>query len=289
MRLLFLVPTVALALGAGPAALSLVILLGAGDIANCTTEGDERTSDYLVSHPKAVVFTAGDNAYPDGLAEDFSQCYEPTWGRVKSRTHPALGNHEYVTPGAEAYFDYFGPAAGERGKGWYAFTVGDGGLGGPGWLVVVLNSNCQEVDCTEGAEQVAFFRTVLAAHPGRCEIAIWHHGVNQRQSDLALPLWKEAVRGHVDLVVTGHYHSYWRFMATNENLRPDLTGPQEITVGTGGTTLIPRDFRPRTLLASSDRNHGVLWLGLLPDAYMTEFIAVDGPPFTDQDARECVP
>ena len=49
--------------------------------------------------------------------------YGPSWGRLKSITRPVAGNHEYGTPGAAGYFDYFngvgqadGPA-GKRGQG----------------------------------------------------------------------------------------------------------------------------------------------------------------------------
>jgi alkaline phosphatase len=60
----------------------------------------------------------GDNVYPYGSAENFRNCYDPTWGRYKKRTKPALGNHEYydenynMTTNAGPYFDYFGARAG---------------------------------------------------------------------------------------------------------------------------------------------------------------------------------
>src|SRR6185436_17437968 len=81
-----------------------------------------------------TVFTLGDNAYPDGTAADFANCYDPTWGRHKSRTRPTAGNHEYNTPGAAPYYAYFGAAAGDPAKGYYSYDLGD-------WHIVVLNSN----------------------------------------------------------------------------------------------------------------------------------------------------
>jgi hypothetical protein len=53
-----------------------------------------------------------------GGAQDFEQCYEPTWGQFKERTRPIPGNHEYETEGASAYFDYFGDAAGNPDEGY---------------------------------------------------------------------------------------------------------------------------------------------------------------------------
>ena len=34
----------------------------------------------------------------------------PSWGRVKPITFPSAGNHEYLTSGAQGYFDYFNGA-----------------------------------------------------------------------------------------------------------------------------------------------------------------------------------
>jgi acid phosphatase type 7 len=87
------------------------VIVAAGDIADCSSDGDEATARLVVGID-GTVLTLGDNAYEDGTAQDFSECYEPTWGQFKERTRPAPGNHEYETEGASAYFDYFGEAAG---------------------------------------------------------------------------------------------------------------------------------------------------------------------------------
>ncbi len=86
------------------------VLVGAGDIGDCTTDNDEATAALLDNIP-GTVFTLGDNAYPDGTAAQFEDCYDPTWGRHKERTRPIPGNHDYHTKGASAYLDYFGRAA----------------------------------------------------------------------------------------------------------------------------------------------------------------------------------
>ncbi len=75
------------------------ILVGTGDIASCSSTGDEATAKLLDRIP-GTVFTAGDNAYEDGTAREFAECYDPSWGRHKERTRPAAGNHDYLTPGA---------------------------------------------------------------------------------------------------------------------------------------------------------------------------------------------
>ena len=42
--------------------------------------------------------------------------YRASWGRLKAKTYPTPGNHEYLDPagGAAGYFGYFGPAAGDQ-------------------------------------------------------------------------------------------------------------------------------------------------------------------------------
>jgi hypothetical protein len=60
-----------------------VVLVGAGDIANCEIDGGAgalATARLLDAIP-GTVFTAGDNAYPAGEARSFDECYEPRWGR----------------------------------------------------------------------------------------------------------------------------------------------------------------------------------------------------------------
>ena len=96
------------------------VLVGAGDIASCAQESDEKTAallDQVVAtaaenSAEAVVFTAGDNAYENGTLEEYELCYGPTWGRHKDRTRPATGNHEYASGNADGHFQYFGEAAG---------------------------------------------------------------------------------------------------------------------------------------------------------------------------------
>src|SRR5215212_12077906 len=114
-----------------------VTLVGAGDIASCSTDRDTATANVL-ANVSGTVFTLGDNVYPDGTAAQFQNCYHPTWGTQKWRTKPSVGNHEYNTQNASDYFTYFGARAGMPGKGYYGYDRGS-------WHIVALNSNCNEV------------------------------------------------------------------------------------------------------------------------------------------------
>jgi len=113
---------------------STAVLVGAGDIADCRDlSGAEATAKLLDKIP-GTVMAVGDLAYPDGTAANFA-CYDRTWGRVKNRTRPAVGNHEFHSADATFYFQYFGQAAGDPGKGYYSYELGT-------WHIVVLNSEC---------------------------------------------------------------------------------------------------------------------------------------------------
>jgi hypothetical protein len=84
------------------------------------------TADLLVAGDYDAVLTLGDNQYNSGTASEFEDSYDPSWGRVKDITYPSVGNHEYGTPGASGYFNYFGEAAGDPDKGYYRSTSGPG-------------------------------------------------------------------------------------------------------------------------------------------------------------------
>src|SRR3712207_9214487 len=115
-----------------------VVVVAAGDIASCSDTGDEATAKLVGGIDGSTVLTLGDNAYPEGSAEDFEECYDPAWGRFKDRTRPSPGNHEYDTQGAAGYFDYFGKAAGDPEEGYYSYDLGR-------WHIIALNSNCEEL------------------------------------------------------------------------------------------------------------------------------------------------
>ena len=138
-------------------------VVAAGDIASCSTQGDEATAE-LVEGIEGTVLALGDEADPKGSAANFEECYGPSWGRFKERTKPVPGNHEYETEGARGYFEYFGEAAGDPGGGYYSYELGS-------WHVVVLNINCEEVHCGPGSAQTRWLKEDLAANDeARCTL-----------------------------------------------------------------------------------------------------------------------
>jgi alkaline phosphatase len=144
------------------------VIVAVGDIASCSGTADEATARLVGGLEVAKVLTLGDEAYPEGTAEEFDECYKPTWGRFEDRTKPVPGNHEYHTGGAAGYFGYFGKAAGKSGKGYYSYDLGE-------WHIVALNSNCEEVGCGASSSQVRWLKADLAKDARACTLAYFHY------------------------------------------------------------------------------------------------------------------
>jgi hypothetical protein len=259
------------------------VLAGAGDIASCSGAGDEATAN-LLDGIAGTVFTTGDNVYPDGTFIEFTNCYDPTWGRHKARTRPSAGNHDYHTSGAAGYYGYFGPAAGDPEKGYYSYDLG-------AWHIIVLNS---EISVAADSPQVQWLRADLAAHPVACTAAYWHtprfsSGTHHGSSTSMRPFWQALYDFGADVVLVGHEHNYERFASQDPNGVADPgRGIREFVVGTGGKS----HYTIGTPIANSEvRNadtYGVLKLTLHPTSYDWEFIPEAGKTFTDSGAASCV-
>ncbi len=267
---------------AGPA-----VLVGAGDIASCDSDADSRTAD-LVHRSPGTVFTLGDNAYPNGSQRNFARCYEPTWGRVKARTRPVAGNHEYHTDGARGYFDYFGAAAGPRDKGYYSYGLGS-------WHVVVLNTNCDVVPggCAAGSAQDRWLRADLAASGARCTVAMGHHplftsAATHRPTSQIRPLVRTLYDAGVELLLAGHNHTYERFAAQDPNGRADpARGIRQFVVGTGGAGLYPFGRPAANSEVRNNDTFGVLRLTLRSGSYRWDFLPTAGRRLTESGTGTC--
>jgi len=268
-----------------PAQAADPVLVGAGDIAGCTVSGDAATAA-LVAATGGTVFTLGDNAYGTGTAKQFTGCYGPTWGRFKGRTRPAVGNHEYLTAGAAPYFNYFGSAAGPKGKGWYSYNAG-------AWHVVVLNANCDHVGCGKGSEQEKWLRADLAAHPTQCTLAYWHearfvsddtHGSTPQVG----PFWDALYQYGADLVLSAHAHVYERFAPQTPAGKADPAhGIREIVVGTGGESHYGfGTVRPNSQVRNAT-TFGVMKLTLHSNSYDWRFLPALGKGFSDSGTGTC--
>jgi hypothetical protein len=261
------------------------VMVGAGDIARCSSPGAEATAKLLDGIP-GTVYTTGDNAYESGTTTEFANCYDPTWGRHKARTKPAPGNHEYNTPGASGYFGYFGAAAGDPSKGYYSYDLG-------GWHIISLNSMCEYVGgCGASSPMVDWLQKDLAANPKSCTLAYFHHplfssGEHGNQTKMR-PTWDALYAANADVVLNGHDHHYERFAQQSPSGAADpARGIREFVVGTGGGSHYSVvSIQPNSQVRNTD-TYGVLKLTLRPTSYDWQFVPEAGQNFTDSGTTSC--
>ena len=235
-----------------------VTVAAGGDIAKPDVPGKRQTQTAgLITNviQPARVFALGDEQYPSGEFAQFLASYDPTWGVFKGMTVPVPGNHEYATPNAAGYFQYFGSVlspfgstATDPAKGYYSFNLGD-------WHIVAINSNCFAIDCPS---ELSWIQQDLAADSHLCELAIYHHPIKK----FAKPL---AAQG-VDVALVGHKHIYERW---NDVFGLNL---RELIIGTGGKSLGTVDPAANAGVHS----YGVAKLTLNASSYSWSFIDVQG-------------
>ena len=281
-----------------PPMATTVVIAAAGDI-SCAPESRApcRQMDTATAIEWAgpdAVLVLGDTQYESGELANFERMYTPSWGRFKAITRPAVGNHEYQTPRAAGYFDYFngrgqqtGPA-GDRNRGYYSFDLG-------AWHVVALNTNCHEVGgCHAGSPQEMWLRLDLAASDSRCTLAFFHHslfasGPNGNQPQIR-SLWQALYDFDTDVILSAHEHLYERFAPqTPQGVADPRRGIRQIVVGTGGHSLTRFVTRERNSETGTNQAFGILRMELRPDSYAWEFMAAPGEAatFTDSGAQPC--
>lgn len=257
------------------------VLVGAGDIASCASSGDEATARLLDDIP-GTVFTVGDNAYLTRRMRNPFPCYDASWGRHKNRTRPVPGNHDYERGHANDYFDYFGGAAGDRGKGYYSYDVG-------AWHIIALNTM---IETGPSSPQGQWLSRDLAKNRRFCTLAYFHHPRFSSGPHLTSPrsiqLWKVLSEARVDVVVAGHDHIYERFSPMTANGNYDgRTGMRQFIVGTGGYSHYPIARVAKHSEVRNNNTFGVIKLTLHARGYDWQFVPVRGRRFTDEGSGSC--
>jgi acid phosphatase type 7 len=272
-----------------PASAADPVLAAAGDIAcqpgqletPITCRAAETARIVAAINPTAVA-VLGDNQYEVGGLAAYRTVFDATWGAFRARTFPVPGNHEYYRVRADGYYGYFGAAAGDPAKGYYAYDLGD-------WHVLALNSNCAYVPCAAGSEQEQWVRQQLAARAQACTLAYWHHALYSSQGGdpRMRDIWNDLVQARADVVLSGHNHNYERFAPQDAGAHLDpLHGPREFVVGTGGRSLgAIHGLGPNSELRQ-DRVFGVLALTLSRRGYAWSYDSVDGS-FSDTGSTAC--
>lgn len=257
-------------------------LVAAGDISPPRIGSQRQTSDLAIQLAPTRVLVLGDQQYPSGSIRDFRRYYRPTWGRLKSRTYPVPGNHEYVTAGAAGYFEYFGARARPRGQSFYSVDLGT-------WHIVALDSNIAR---GPGSAQLAWLRRDLRTTSKRCVLAFWHHprfssGTRHGDNRSVTPFWWMLYLRHADVVVNGHEHNYERFNRQSPRGHSTYRGIREFVVGTGGNSHYPFGRAEAHSEKRIANTYGVLQLVLHPASYEWKFVAVGGAVLDRGGPQRC--
>jgi acid phosphatase type 7 len=310
-------------------------LVGAGDIARCTLENNAEATAALLEDIPGTVYTIGDNVQGDGRRIEFARCYDnfrlsdgsiydtsrtTYWGQdeqddpletpddIKARTMPSLGNHEYLTEGAQPYFDYFSAQNGFEigtvpspvpntpnnpgltpGKGYYSYDRGN-------WHIVALNSNCSKVGgCGKNSTQGKWLKNNLANTTNQqCTLAYFHHALytsgNNAASPEVKPLWNMLYAEGAEVILSGHGHRYERYAPmTPAGVLDTQNGIRQFVVGTGGEPggdEVHLDNAPNLEVVKTGTS-GVLKLDLSAGSYSWEFVPIAGQTFTDSGSGSC--
>lgn len=276
-----------------------VVIAAAGDLVcgSTTPVGipclHNQTAQLVRQLKPAALLLLGDLQYESGSSNDFGAYFDPSFGELKPITYPVPGNHEYFTPGASAYFDYFNGAgndsgrAGSRRRGYYSFDLG-------AWHVVALNTNCPEIGgCSTRSPQADWLRADLASHSTQCTLAFMHsaryssgaHGSDSMLRDL----WQVLYDAGVDVVLAGHDHHYERFAPQDARGRADPErGIRSFVIGTGGKGTGRFVRRPERNSELRDNGSiGVLSMTLRPGNYSWRFVPIPGLPLADSGSATC--
>jgi hypothetical protein len=231
--------------GTTPAPGTPFVLTAAGDGPDGAVNA-AAVSDMIVSWNPNMFLFLGD-VYESGTKAEFHNWYgragqaASLFGRLRSITNPAVGNHEYSDGAAPGYFDYW-----DNVPNYYSFDAG-------GWHFVSLNST-GVVPTLVGSAQYNWLRNDLNRSTAACTMAYFHHplfnigpeGSAARMNDV----WGLLAQKGVDVVLTGHDHDYQRWYPLDANgVRNDASGVTQFVVGTAGhgtqTFLTPVAAEPR--------------------------------------------
>lgn len=212
--------------------------------------GEPAVAALVKSWNPTLIATTGDNNYPLGEASTIDQNIGQYYheyiykyagvfgpGSATQRFLPTLGNHDWYTAGAQAYFDYFTLPGNERYWEWRSGPV----------HLFGLDSDTNEPDGT-GADsiQANWLQAKLAASDAPWKVVLFHHAAYSSSSghgNTAYMQWPFAAWG-ADVVYQGHDHTYERL---------HVGGIPYIVEGTGGNVLY--DFAATVQPGSTRRDN----------------------------------
>ncbi len=207
--------------------------LAFGDSGNGSLQ-QKQIAKLLLSYNAPVTLHTGDNAYQSGTAEEVQKNVLEIYKDLFAKTHfyPSLGNHDYATKKAQPFLDAFELPGNER---YYFFTYQNS-------LFIALDSN-DPLNETPNQMLPWLEDTLKTNTVGKDWVIVYfhhppynsglEHGNDLRVQTKIVPILEKY---NVDLVLTGHEHSYQRTCPIREN-KCVSEGIVYIVTGGGGGSL----------------------------------------------------
>jgi len=207
-------------------------LVAVGDGADGSTREAAVASQVASWQPNLLAYLG--DVYEKGSPYEYDNWYSAPdgFGRFRDITNPVLGNHEYHTPGAAGFFDYWG----RNTPHYYSYDVA-------GWHVVALDSTGRYDQLQPGTPQYDWLAADLGANRARCTIAYFHHprySISGHKGKTGLSaVWRLLADRRVTLALAGHTHSYERWAALDRDGVPSERGVTQLIAGAGGHEALP--------------------------------------------------
>lgn len=219
------------------------------------------------------------DVYERGSPDEFDNWYGGTtgYGRFRDITNPVIGNHEYLTPGAAGYFDYW-----DNVPRYYSYDVA-------GWHVAAIDSSVEFDQLRRGTAQYDWLAADLGANRAHCTMVYMHHprwSVAQGGGRVGLgQVWALMADRRVTLAVAGHAHSYERWLPLNRTGAPAPGGVTQLVAGAGGHEIVAGVLTDARL-ASTKAVSGALRLDLGAEDASFAYVGADGAEY-DAGAVGC--
>jgi fibronectin type 3 domain-containing protein len=256
-----------------------LVLGAAGDGAG----GDQSEQDVvsLIESWNPNLFLYLGDVYEKGSPTEYDNWYAPpgNYGDLRPITLPTVGNHEYnaSSQSAPGYFDYWDNVP-------HSFSTDAGG-----WHLVSIDANGVYGQVAVGTPQYDWLANDLATRSKPCTLVFYHQprfNIGQEGDTPSLQdVWALMAQHGVDVVLSGHDHTYQRWVSLDANGNPAAGGINQFVIGTGGHAL-GSFVRQSSLVAAQANQFGAFRLDLRPNGADYRFITA-GSTTLDSGALQC--
>ncbi len=169
------------------------------------------------------------------------------------------------------YFDYW-----DNVPNYYSYNAN-------GWHFISLNTNSSRIGVSASSVQYQWLSQDLANNAQACTIVYYHHPLfnigPEGSTEEVADIWGLLAANGVSIVLTGHDHTYQRWVALDGNGQPSPTGITEFVVGGSGhglQTILTSDSRIAYANDTNPTAFGALKLELNPTGANFSYVNING-------------